>query len=77
MKISNYSILWPVFALAFWTLCILATVAIVRFRAGSRGEVNIRDFKTGEAPHVPERIQLFNRNYMNLLEARYCSTWCA
>ena len=69
MKISNYSILWPMFALAFWTLSILAMVAIVRIRAGFRGEVKVRDFKTGEAPHVPERIQLPNRNYMNLLEA--------
>lgn len=69
MKISNYSILWPVFVLAFWTLGILGMVALVRIRAGFRGEVKPRDFKTGEAAHVPERIQLPNRNYMNLLEA--------
>lgn len=69
MKISNYSILWPMFALAFWTLCILGMVAVVRLRAGRRGDVKTRDFKTGEATHVPERVQLPNRNYMNLLEA--------
>ena len=69
MKITNYSILWPVFALAFWTLCILALMGLTRLRAGLRGEVKVMDFKTGEATHVPERVQLPNRNYMNLLEA--------
>lgn len=69
MKITNYSILWPMFALAFWTLCILALMGLMRLRASMRGEVKVQDFKTGDAAHVPESVQLPNRNYMNLLEA--------
>ena len=68
MKINNYSILWPVFALAFWTLSVMGWVAIARIRAGFNGQIRNRDFLLGEAPTVPQWVQLANRNYMNLLE---------
>jgi hypothetical protein len=68
MKITNYSILWPVFALAFWTLAVMGWVAIARIRAGFKGQIRNRDFTLGEAPTVPQWVQLANRNYMNLLE---------
>jgi hypothetical protein len=69
MKITNYSILWPVFALVFWTLCILALMGVMRLRAGLRGQVKARDLKAGATHFVPKRVRLPNRNYMNLLEA--------
>jgi hypothetical protein len=68
MKINNYSILWPVFALAFWTLSVMGWVAVARIRAGMKGQIRNRDFALGEAPTVPQWVQLANRNYMNLLE---------
>lgn len=68
MKINNYSILWPVFALAFWTLSVMGWVAVARIRAGMKGQIRNRDFLLGEAPTVPQWVQLANRNYMNLLE---------
>ena len=66
---QNPSLLYPVIALALWTLCILLIVPIARFRAAFRGEVGAGDFRFGESAQVPGRVALPNRNYMNLLES--------
>lgn len=60
----NTAILVPVFALAGWTGLVLLLVAGKRLSAG----VSPREFALGESAQVPERVQLANRNYMNLLE---------
>lgn len=56
------------FALAALTITVLGLVAVVRVHAASQGRLKTSDFKLGEAPTVPEKVQLVNRNYMNLLE---------
>jgi len=62
------AILYPVFALAAWTLAVLMLIPIIRVRAGRRREIVADDFKYGEAPSVPKYVSIPNRNYMNLLE---------
>ncbi len=62
------SILYPMFALAFWTFAILLLVPIVRFKAVFARQAKAEDFKLGETENLPEYVRLPNRNYMNLLE---------
>lgn len=62
------AILYPMFALAAWTLLVLLSVPILRFRAAFRRQVTAGDFRYGESPRVPPEVSLPNRNYMNLLE---------
>ena len=62
------AILYPMFALAGLTALVQALIPIARLRSGRRGEIRTTDFQYGEAPSVPPRVGLPNRNYMNLLE---------
>jgi hypothetical protein len=62
------AILYPVFALAFWTSLVLLQIPLARFRAGARREIKTDDFKYGESASVPAYVRIPNRNYMNLLE---------
>ena len=62
------AILLPIFALALWTAVVLFLLPITRVRAGFRREIVVDDFKYGESDHVPPRVSLPNRNFMNLLE---------
>jgi hypothetical protein len=64
----NPSILYPVFALAAWTIIVLVQIPITRFYAAFRHQVVASDFKLGESPNVPDYVRVSNRNYMNLLE---------
>jgi hypothetical protein len=64
----NPAILYPMFALAAWTLIVLLLIPIVRARSARRREIVIDDFKFGESPAVPPSVSIPNRNYMNLLE---------
>ena len=64
----HLAILYPVFALAAWTLLVLMLIPIVRVRSVRRREIVADDFKHGEAPAVPKYVRIPNRNYMNLLE---------
>ena len=64
----NPAILYPLFALAAWTLIVLALIPVARVRAGRRREIVTDDFKFGESPRVPGYVSIPNRNYMNLLE---------
>ena len=64
----NPAMLYPMFALAAWTLLVLLLIPVARTRAGRRREIVIDDFKYGESATVPPRVVLPNRNYMNLLE---------
>ena len=64
----NLAILYPVFALAAWTLAVLLLVPFVRVRSVMRREIGPNDFKHGESPRVPGYVSIPNRNYMNLLE---------
>ena len=57
------------FGLAVWTALVLLLIPVARFRAVSRGEVTVADFKLGESSAVPFAVSIPNRNYMNLLEA--------
>ena len=65
---SKSAILWPVFALAAWTVCVLLLVATKRVLAGVSGRVHPREYALGESQNVPAEVSLANRNYMNLLE---------
>lgn len=65
---ENSAILYPMLALAAWTLIVLALVPIARIRAARRLQVSTDDFRYGESPAVPPELTLPNRNYMNLLE---------
>jgi len=64
----NPAVLYPMFALAAWTLVVLLLIPIARTRSARRREIVIDDFKYGESPAVPPAVSIPNRNYMNLLE---------
>lgn len=64
----NPAVLYPMFALAAWTLLVLLLIPYARTRSGRRREIVIDDFKYGESAAVPPRVIIPNRNYMNLLE---------
>jgi hypothetical protein len=64
----NPAILYPLFALAAWTLLVLGLIPIARVRSVRRREIAPDDFKYGESAKVPGRVSIPNRNYMNLLE---------
>ena len=64
----NPAVLYPMFALAAWTLVVLLLIPIARARSARRREIVIDDFKFGESPAVPPAVSIPNRNYMNLLE---------
>lgn len=65
---SKFAILWPMFALAAWTVGILLLVATRRILSGVSGKVHPREYALGESQKVPAHVSLANRNYMNLLE---------
>lgn len=64
----DITILFPVLALALWTLVVLTLIPIARIRAARLGQVKVGDFRYGESASVPPNVSLPNRNYMNLLE---------
>jgi hypothetical protein len=64
----NPAILYPLFALAAWTLIVLVLIPLARVRAVRERTIGADDFKFGESARVPSRVSLPNRNYMNLLE---------
>src|SRR5450755_4475367 len=64
----NPAILYPIFALAAWTLMVLMLIPLVRVRSTLRREIVPDDFKYGESASVPSYVSIPNRNYMNLLE---------
>jgi hypothetical protein len=66
--VRNPAILYPLFALAAWTLIVLALIPVVRMRAGRRREIVSDEFRFGESPRLPGYVSIPNRNYMNLLE---------
>jgi hypothetical protein len=64
----NPALLYPMFALACWTLVVLLLIPLVRVRSALRRETSADDFKLGESAAVPPYVSIPNRNYMNLLE---------
>jgi len=66
--VRNLAILYPLFALAGWTLLVLLLIPFVRVRSVRRREIGPNDFKYGESTAVPPNVSIPNRNYMNLLE---------
>jgi hypothetical protein len=64
----NPAMLYPLFALAAWTLIVLALIPVARVRSVRQREIGPDDFRYGESAKVPGRVSLPNRNYMNLLE---------
>jgi hypothetical protein len=64
----NPAVLYPMFALAAWTLLVLLLIPVARARSARRREIVIDDFKYGESAAVPPSVSIPNRNYMNLLE---------
>ena len=64
----NPAILYPLFALAAWTLIVLVLIPVARVRSVRQREIRTDDFKYGESANVPGHVSLPNRNYMNLLE---------
>ncbi len=65
---SSTAIVWPLFALASWTLCMVLNLAIQRLRAIRRGDADLLQFTYGESGPLPELLILIHRNYTNLLE---------
>jgi hypothetical protein len=65
---SNPAMLYPLFALAAWTLIVLVLIPVARVRSVRLREIVADDFKYGESANVPGHVSLPNRNYMNLLE---------
>jgi len=65
---SNPAMLYPLFALAAWTLIVLVLIPIARVRSVRQREIGTDDFKYGDSANVPGHVSLPNRNYMNLLE---------
>ncbi|PCH61305.1 MAG: hypothetical protein COC19_04895 [SAR86 cluster bacterium] len=63
------SILFPMIALAWWTLCILMLIPYRRLKAVRRKLLRASDFTLGESNNVDSYVALVNRNYMNLSEA--------
>lgn len=55
-------ILYPLFALAGWTVIVLSLIPLVRVRAGLRKEIVVDDFKFGESASVPPHVSIPNRN---------------
>jgi len=66
MKMND--ILYPIFALAFWTSLVLLLIPFYRARSVKRCETVVDDFKYGESASVPDKVCIPNRAYMNLLE---------
>jgi len=64
----NPAILYPLFALAAWTLLVLLLIPAARVRSVRQREIAPDDFKFGESAKVPGNVSIPNRNYMNLLE---------
>ena len=64
----NPALLYPMFALACWTLVVLLLIPVVRVRSALKREIRADDFKFGESAAVPGYVSIPNRNYMNLLE---------
>ena len=64
----NPAILYPLFALAAWTLLVLLLIPVVRARSARRREIVVDDFRFGESAKVPGHVSIPNRNDMNLLE---------
>ncbi len=61
-------IIYPVFALVWWTLMVLMLVPYRRIKAVRNKELGPKDFRLGESANVSEYVALANRNYINLLE---------
>ena len=64
----NPAILYPLVALAAWTLLVLLLIPFARVRSVRQREIGPDDFKYGESARVPGNVRIPNRNYMNLLE---------
>ena len=45
----NPAVLYPMFALAAWTLVVLLLIPVVRVRSARRREIVVDDFKYGES----------------------------
>ena len=65
---SNPAMLYPLFALAAWTLIVLVLIPVARVRSVRLREIGTDDFMYGESARVPSHDSVPNRNYMNLLE---------
>jgi len=66
--VNQNTILFPMVALALWTMTVLSLIPFHRFRAVFRKQVTSEDFKFGESARVPGSVSIPNRNMMNLLE---------
>src|SRR5664279_6317271 len=63
--VRNPAMLYPMFALAAWTILVLMLVPLRRVRSALRREVGVDDFKYGESAAVPGAVSIPHRNYMN------------
>lgn len=68
MPPHSTAILWPMFALAGWTMCMLLFLAFRRVKASAMHKISPREYALGESARVPAPVIQANRNYMNLLE---------
>ena len=77
---ADLALLRPVLALVGWTLLVLITIPLARWRAMRRHSLGWADFRHGESPRVPDEARAPNRAFMNLLEAPllfYVTCFCA
>jgi hypothetical protein len=66
--LKGEAIFAPVGLLALWTLAVLLLVGFRRVTAARAGRVQVKAFRLGESPEVPDDLALPNRNLINLLE---------
>lgn len=77
---NSTAVLYPAFALAWWSIAVLALVSIRRlgFMRG-RGRDNageMEPFGLGEPGDTPAAVSLANRNYVNLFESPVLFYFC-
>lgn len=65
----NYDLVWPMAAMAFLTLEVIAWTEIARGLAILKGRVKLDDFRYSDGAKVPADLRVANRNYINLTES--------
>ena len=65
---SQTAILFPVLALAGWTMAVLLLMPLRIFRSVSAGQEALEDIKLGVASQNSSQATIPNRNFINLLE---------
>lgn len=66
---TQFQILYPVFAMVTLTFYIAARMGFLRFAAIRRGDLNPSYFKLNQGAELPDYLAKYSNNYDNLLAA--------